>query len=143
MTEETTIRATVRSLDGDEALVEVELGGCGRCHEKGGCGGQQLTQMLCSGPKNYRVANPHGARVGDQVTVAITPGTVRRTANLAYGVPLTATIIGAAIGTQIAGDLGAIIGALLGISCSVFYIRHRANLTGGNLANRPYIISRS
>ena len=78
MTEETTIRATVRSLDGDEALVEVELGGCGRCHEKGGCGGQQLTQMLCSGPKNYRVANPYGARVGDQVTVAITPGTVRK-----------------------------------------------------------------
>ena len=143
MTEETTIRATVRSLDGDEALVEVELGGCGRCHEKGGCGGQQLTQMLCSGPKNYRVANPYGARVGDQVTVAITPGTVRRTANLAYGVPLTATILGAAIGTQIADDLGAILGALLGISCSIFYIRHRANLTGGNLAARPYIISRS
>lgn len=143
MTEETTIRATVRSLDGDEALVEVEQGGCGRCHEKGGCGGQQLTQMFCSGPKNYRVANPHGACVGDQVTVAIAPGTVRQTANLAYGVPLTATIVGAAIGTQIAGDLGAMLGALLGISCSIFYIRHRANLTGGNLANRPYIISRS
>jgi sigma-E factor negative regulatory protein RseC len=143
MTEETTIRATVRSLDGDEALVEVEQGGCGRCHEKGGCGGQQLTQMFCSGPKNYRVANPHGACVGDQVTVAIAPGTVRKTANLAYGVPLTATIVGAAIGTQIAGDLGAMLGALLGISCSILYIRHRANLTGGNLAARPYIISRS
>jgi sigma-E factor negative regulatory protein RseC len=99
--------------------------------------------MFCSGPKNYRVANPHGACVGDQVTVAIAPGTVRQTANLAYGVPLTATIVGAAIGTQIAGDLGAMLGALLGISCSIFYIRHRANLTGGNLAARPYIISRS
>lgn len=143
MTEETTIRATVRSLDGDEALVEVEQGGCGRCHEKGGCGGQQLTQMLCSGPKNYRVANPHGARVGDQVTVAIASGTVRQTANLAYGLPLTATIIGAAIGTPVAGDLGAIMGSLIGIIGSVIYIRHRANATGGNLAARPYIISRS
>ena len=143
MTEETTIRATVRSLDGDEALVEVEPGGCGRCHEPGGCGGQQLTQMFCSGPKCYRVANPHGAHVGDHVTVGIAPGTVRRTANLAYGVPLTATIVGAAIGTPLAGDLGAMLGALLGISCSIFYIRHRANLTGGNLATRPYIISRS
>lgn len=143
MAEETTIRATVRSLDGDEALVEVEQGGCGRCHEKGGCGGQQLTQMFCSGPKSYRVANPHGAHVGDQVTVAIAPGTVRQTANLAYGVPLTATIVGAAIGTQIIGDLGAMLGALIGISCSILYIRHRANLRGGNLAARPYIISRS
>ncbi len=143
MTEETTIRATVRSLDGDEALVEVDSGGCGRCHEPGGCGGQQLTQMFCSGPKNYRVANPHGANVGDQVTVGIAPGTVRRTANLAYGLPLTATIVGAAIGMPLAGDLGAMLGALLGIGGSIFYIRHRANLTGGNLATRPYIISRS
>jgi sigma-E factor negative regulatory protein RseC len=143
MAEETTIRATVRSLDGDEALVEVESGGCGRCHEPGGCGGQQLTQMFCSGPKSYRVANPHGANVGDQVTVGIAPGTVRRTANLAYGLPLTATIVGAAIGTPLAGDLGAMLGALLGIGGSIFYIRHRANLKGGNLATRPYIISRS
>lgn len=143
MAEETTIRATVRILDGDEALVEVEQGGCGRCHEQGGCGGQQLTQMFCSGPKNYRVANPHGAQVGDQVTVAIAPGTVRQTANLAYGVPLTATIAGAAIGTQIAGDVGAMIGALFGIVGAIVYIRHRANATGGNLATRPYIISRT
>ena len=142
-TEETTIRATVRTLDGDEALVEVEQGGCGRCHEKGGCGGQQLTQMFCTGPKNYRVANPHGAKVGDQVTVAIAAGTVRRTANLAYGLPLTVTIAGAAIGTQINDDVGAIIGALLGLIGAIFYVRNRAKASGGNLATRPYIISRS
>jgi sigma-E factor negative regulatory protein RseC len=142
-TEETTVRATVRKLDGDEALVEVEQGGCGRCHEEGGCGGQQLTQMFCSGPKHYRVANPHGAQIGDQVTVAIASGTVRKTANLAYGLPLTVTIAGAAIGTQISGDVGAMIGALVGVVGAVFYIRHRAQAAGGNLATRPYIISRS
>jgi sigma-E factor negative regulatory protein RseC len=141
--EETTVRATVRHLDGDEALVEVEQGGCGRCHEEGGCGGQQLTQMFCSGPKNYRVANPHGAKIGDQVTVAIAAGSVRQTANLAYGLPLTVTIVCAAIGTQINGDMGAISGALLGLVAAVFYIRHRAQAKGGNLAERPYIISRS
>lgn len=141
-TEETTIRATVRTLDGDEALVEVEQGGCGRCHEDGGCGGQQLTQLFCTGPKNYRVANPHGAQVGDQVTVAIAAGTVRRTANLAYGLPLTVTIVGAAIGTQINGDAGAMIGALFGLVAAIFFIRHRAQARGGNLAARPYIISR-
>ncbi|MEN9479576.1 MAG: hypothetical protein RLZZ298_971 [Pseudomonadota bacterium] len=141
--EESTVRATVRTLDGDEALVEVEQGGCGRCHEEGGCGGQQLTQMFCSGPKYYRVANPHGAQVGDQVTVAIAAGTVRKTANLAYGLPLTVTIAGAAIGTQINGDAGAMLGAMLGIVGAVIYIRHRAQARGGNLATRPYIITRS
>lgn len=141
--EETTVRATVRMLDGDEALVDVEQGGCGRCHEEGGCGGQQLTQMFCSGPKHYRVANPSGAQVGDQVTVAIAAGSVRKTANLAYGLPLTATIAGAAIGTQINGDFGAIFGSLIGIVGAIVYIRHRAQAKGGNLATRPYIITRS
>ena len=143
MADETTIRGTVRALEGDEALVEVEQGGCGRCHEEGGCGGQQLTQMFCSGPKSYRVANPHGAQPGDQVTVAIAAGTIRQTANLAYGLPLTVTIAGAAIGTQINGDLGAMIGAAVGIAGSLIYIRRRAQSAGGNLASRPYIVSRS
>lgn len=141
--EVTTVRATVRMLDGDEALVEVEQGGCGRCHEEGGCGGQQLTQMFCSGPKNYRVANPHGAHIGDQVTVAIAAGSVRKTANLAYGLPLTATIAGAAIGTQINGDMGAMIGALIGVVGAIIFIRHQTKAKGGNFATRPYIISRS
>lgn len=142
MREETTIRGTVRALEADEALVEVEQGGCGRCHEEGGCGGQQLTQMFCSGSKNYRVANPHGAKVGEHVTVAIAAGTIRQTANLAYGLPLTATIAGAAIGTQFSGDLGAMMGAAVGVVGSLIYIRRRAQSAGGNLASRPYIVSR-
>ena len=44
--EQTTIRGVVRSLDGENAIVEPDQGGCGRCHEKGGCGGQQLTQIF-------------------------------------------------------------------------------------------------
>lgn len=92
--DDTTIRAVVRALDGAHADVEVEQGGCGRCHEKGGCGGQQLTQMFCSGPKTYRVSNTVGAEVGDSVTIAIAAGSVRKTANLAYILPLTATITG-------------------------------------------------
>ena len=101
-----TVSAIIRALDGKEALVEVEAGGCGRCHEKGGCGGQQLTQMFCASPKTYRVNNNLGLGIGDRVTLAIAAGSVRRTANLAYGVPLTATIIGAALGTLLAGDFG-------------------------------------
>lgn len=103
--EPSTIRAVIRALDGDEAIVEVEQGGCGRCHEEGGCGGQQLTQMFCSSPRTYRVSNAIGAEIGDHVTVAIAAGSVRRTANLAYGVPLLASILGAVVGMQIGGDI--------------------------------------
>lgn len=137
------IQAVVRQVDGQEAVVEVEAGGCGRCHEKGGCGGQQLTQMFCSGPRTYRVENSVGAKVGERVAVAVSAGSVRRTANLAYGLPLAAAIIGAAAGTGLHGDAGGMIGAALGLLTSFLYIRFRARRDPGNLAGHPHIISRS
>ena len=144
MTQEgSTIRAVVCALEGDEAEVEVESGGCGRCHEEGGCGGQQLTQMFCNGPKTYRVDNAVGAMIGERVTVAIAAGSVRRTANLVYGIPLTVAIIGAALGTALGGDLGAILGAVLGLGLSLLYVRFRSQDGSGNFTKRPYIISRS
>jgi sigma-E factor negative regulatory protein RseC len=143
MSEGSTIQAVIRALHGTEADVEVEAGGCGRCHEKGGCGGQQLTQMFCGGPKTYRVDNIVGANVGDRVTVAIAAGSVRRTANLAYGVPLVAAIVGALFGTPLGGDLGAILGAAAGVFLALFYVRSRSQASAGNFSERPYIVSRS
>lgn len=140
--ENSTIRAVVRAVNGDQAVVEVEHGGCGRCHEKGGCGGQHLTQMFSSGPRTYYVDNRAGASIGERVTVAIAADSVRRTANLAYGVPLVATLIGAALGTQVGGDLGAMFGAGIGLLFSVFYVRFRSPDHSGNFPDRPYIISR-
>lgn len=139
----TTIRAVVRQLAGQQALVEVESGGCGRCHEKGGCGGQQLTQMLCGGPKTYLADNEPGAQVGETVTVAIESGAVRQTANLVYGLPLTVTIAGALLGMQWGGDLAAMAGAALGLGLAIFYVRLRMKNPLGNLSARPHIISRS
>lgn len=138
--EVSTIRAVVRAIHGNEAEVEVESGGCGRCHEKGGCGGQNLTQMFCSGPRTYRVDNPASAAVGDRVTVAIAAGAVRRSANLAYGLPLAALIAGAAAGHQLAGDAGAMAGAAMGII--VAWAAARRILAGNSHAFRPHIISR-
>lgn len=144
MTEEaSTIRAIVRGLDGREALVEVEQGGCGRCHEEGGCGGQHLTQMFCSGARSYRVENIVNAEIGDHVTVAIAAGSVRRSANLAYGLPLLAIIAGALLGMPLAGDVGAILGAGGGLLLSFLYIRMRTRGDSGGLTSRPYIVSRN
>jgi sigma-E factor negative regulatory protein RseC len=143
MSENTTVRAVVRAIEGTNALVEAESGGCGRCHEEGGCGGQQLTQMFCSGPKTYLADNAFGAKIGERVTVAIEAGAVRQTANLAYGVPLLATILGAVVGMQMGGDVAAMGGAGLGLLFAMGYIRIRTSQSTGNFSARPHIISRS
>lgn len=141
--ERTTVRAIVRSLDGNLAQVEVEHGGCGRCHETGGCGGQQLTQMFCGSPKTYQVENAIGATVGDRVTIGIVAGSVSRSANLAYILPLAATIAGAATGSSFGGDFGAMIGAGIGLSFAFLVVILRSYGPSGKIAERPQIISHS
>lgn len=134
-----TIQAVVRSLDGNVAHVEVEHGGCGRCHEEGGCGGQQLTQMFCGGPKTYDVENKINAAIGDKVTIAIAAGNVRRTANLAYGLPLLATIAGASAGAALGGDLAAMGGALGALVVAFLYVIVRVRSGNKHMPERPYM----
>ncbi|MER2506654.1 MAG: SoxR reducing system RseC family protein [Azonexus sp.] len=142
-TEPSTVRAIVREINQADALVEVEQGGCGRCHEAGGCGGQQLTRMFCSTAKTYRVANEIGARVGDRVTVAIAADSVRRSANLAYVLPLTATIAGALLGMLLGDDPGAMLGGLAGLVLAFLHARRRAAADTGFSEVHPHIVSRS
>jgi sigma-E factor negative regulatory protein RseC len=142
-TENSTVRGIVRDIREGMALVEVEAGGCGRCHEEGGCGGQQLTQMFCSGPKQFRVPNEVEARIGDRVTIAVPAGSIRKTANLAYILPLTATIVGAAIGMPLGGDPGAMIGALAGLVSAFLYVRRQAARRVDDPAFHPHIVSHS
>lgn len=138
-----TVPAVVRAVDAGDAIVEVAQGGCGRCHEKGGCGGLSLTQMYCTTPKTYRVGNEVGARVGDRVLIAIGAGSIRRTANLAYGLPLLAAVGGALLGSAVSGDFGAITGTLGGLALSFAYVRRRSRSALDITAQPPHIVSRS
>lgn len=141
--EKNTIRARVVALEGAMAEVEVAQGGCGRCHETGGCGGQQLTQIFCSGPRYYRVANPLGAQVGEQVTLGVPDGALGRSANLAYGLPVAALIVGAIIGAALAGDPGAMLGAAGGLVAAFVFVIYRSRRSTVAAAENPVIISRS
>ncbi len=105
----------VTAVDDDYALVSIVDKGCGRCHEEGGCGGNNLAQMFCSSPKIYRVLNPRQATVGDTVVVAIGEKTLFRGALVAYGFPLLGLFVGAVSGLLIAGDTGSILGAGCGL----------------------------
>lgn len=136
------VAATIRACDGEFALVEVAQGGCGRCHEKGGCGGQNISQMLCATPKAYRVRNPLGAEVGERVMVAIGSGSVRRVANLVYVFPLLMAIVLAALGHHWFGEPGAIFGLLGGLAAAYLFVSRRMLVCLGEGDLVPSVVSR-
>jgi sigma-E factor negative regulatory protein RseC len=134
-------QGTISALDGEYAIVRMDEAGCGRCHEDGGCGGNNLGKMLCSTPRTFRVLNPGKAAVGDSVRVAIADGAVRRSAAYAYGLPLLALFGGALGGASLAGDLGSIFGGVGGLLAAWFGLR-RAQLRGtADPRFQPYIRS--
>ncbi|MFA7292200.1 MAG: SoxR reducing system RseC family protein [Rhodocyclaceae bacterium] len=115
---------TVVETDGNYAIVSTDDAGCGRCHEKGGCGGANVGRMFCTTPKRWRVLNPRGAAVGEQVRIAVGDGAVSSSAMLIYVLPLAFLIAGALLGTTLAADSGGIFGAVLGLLLAWFWVRH-------------------
>lgn len=101
-------------------------GGCGRCHETGGCGGVSIAQPLCSKPKTLLVADGIGVQVGDKVMVAIPDALLSQGVTRAYLIPLVLLFIGSALGGillpqvlpiqwLVTPDIGAIAGAGMGL----------------------------
>lgn len=88
----------VRAVHGEWASIEVASGGCGRCHEQGGCGATQLTQVLRGAPARYEVLNSVHAVAGDRVELVLPSQDLRRAVARAYLLPLAALVTGAALG---------------------------------------------
>lgn len=103
---------TIVAIDGEFAIVRMDEGGCGRCHEPGGCGGSaNIGRMFCGTTRDYRALNPGRVPVGASVRISIADGAVRRSATVAYGIPLLALFAGALAGASFAGDPGSMLGA--------------------------------
>lgn len=126
-------------LDGEYAVVRMDETGCGRCQEPGGCGGNNIGKMFCNAPRVFRVLNPERAAVGARVMVVIAEGAVRRSAVLAYGLPLIALFLGAFCGSALSGELGSIVGASVGLllAWTGLRIAHRLQSPGGTF--QPYV----
>ena len=132
-------QGTITAVSGDTAEVLMDETGCGRCHEEGGCGGHNIGKMLCASPRTFRVLNPGHSVVGDRVTVVIAEGAVRRSAMLAYVVPLLALFVGALGGSALAGEAGAIIGAVGGVLGAWLVLRYVQARGKPDRHSQPYI----
>ncbi|MCB1896633.1 MAG: SoxR reducing system RseC family protein [Zoogloeaceae bacterium] len=121
-------RALVRTRSGG--------GGCGRCHESGGCGGARIGSMFRPEQADFWLDNPIQADVGDQVLVCLAEEVSAQAAMLGYLVPVLGIVVGAVIGVIIGGTsggdgaalAGALGGLVLGIAASRLIGRSRADV---------------
>lgn len=133
------VQATIVAVEGETAIVRTDETGCGRCHEKGGCGGQNVARMFCATPRQYRVANPRGALVGERVTVQVDTGTIAVHATRAYAFPLIGMLSAAILGASLGGELWSIMAAILGLLAGWWFgLRMRKPLE--NRQERPHIL---
>lgn len=125
-------RGVVVALEDGYAQVQVDASGCGRCHEAGGCGGNPLNQFFGKPTRLFRTLNPENSVIGECVTLVIADGSIRRSAVRAYVWPLILLLLGAFVGLALDGELGAMLGALVGLLGAVLTLR-RACLATQNL----------
>jgi len=123
--------AIVVSIKNGVTFVEAQsAGGCGKssCATQG-CGTAVLTQLFSQQPKALEVNNPIAAGIGERVIVGLQEQVFLKTAIAVYLLPLSALLIGAAVGLFMAGnsdmrDLYAGLGALFGLISSLFLLKH-------------------
>lgn len=102
------IQAHIVKIKGSKAFVRAQ-NGCGRCFEKGGCGGAKLTQMFCLKPQTFALENTIGAALGDVVEVEVLKKHLQSFATLGYVLPLFAFVLGAFLGDFLNGEKLAIV----------------------------------
>ena len=118
--------AVVTRLEGTDAVVELlrAAGGCGRCHEAGGCGGGSsvIGQMFRPSCRTFRLPNSIGAQPGDQVLVRMGEGQVLRVALAVYLLPVVLLVAGAFAALALSahpGDGEALIGGGTGLASGI------------------------
>lgn len=119
-------QGVVSSIRGEVATVEVVVsdGGCGRCHETGGCASQNLSRSLCDRVKSIEVVNSLNASVGERVQIQLDEKSLRNLVTRLYFLPLLSILLGAGLGQGLTGDssAGAVAGALAGLVLAFVWV---------------------
>ena len=122
---------TVREVDGDSILVEVQRqSACGSCASEGGCGTSVLGTWFARGKSRVRVRSSLSLSAGEAVVVGLEETALLRASLLLYLLPILALLGGAVAGTGLAGagggDWPGIAGGLLGFAAGLAVSRSRS-----------------
>lgn len=138
--------AVVARVAGKHVYLVVGGGGCGHCHETGGCQSGILGRLFRSEPRQFRMLNSIGAAPGDHVLVRVAEGATFRAALLTYFLPVLLLLLGAIAGNAIGeagnGDVATALGALCGFAFGVLSALTLRN-TGIGRIEDPVLVRRS
>lgn len=145
------VEGIVGEVDGGFAVVEVAVreNGCGRCHEVGGCGGQNLSRAMCDQKRTITVANTLGVAVGERVQIGMDDGAIGAMATRVYVVPLLGIMLGGGLGQALVSDgsVGGVVGALVGFVAALAYsaIRRPAGVPSPKMSRlgAPDVVERN
>lgn len=121
-------RARVVRIDGRDAVVELveRGGGCGRCHEAGGCGGG-LAGLVGGKQRRFRLRNDVGAVAGDSVRLMVDDDAGLRAVMVVYLLPVALLVGFAALANHLAGsaagDMTSLVGAGIGLGVAALLAR--------------------
>ncbi len=102
-------RGVVQAIDGNDALVAVDTGGCSACGHGSRCGVGQLAAGRAA--TVLRVPAQVGLRAGDAVTVSVPVRALTLSALLGYVLPAVCLLVGAGLGHAVGSDVTAVLGA--------------------------------
>jgi len=127
-------RGHVVAEKGNQVWVQtIRLGACQSCSARQGCGQRALASVTSGRANQILVDNHLNARVGDEVTISITESALLHASLWVYAVPLSALLVGAVLGHQLApgSDGLAILLAGLGLGFG-FLLVHRHQRSAGS-----------
>jgi sigma-E factor negative regulatory protein RseC len=140
--------AIVVGVEHDAALLEIiRKTPCGLCGKSRGCG-ISLWAKLFNHKSVFKATNRIGAKIGDNVIVGIEEHALLRSSLAIYGIPLLSLLVGAALGmvflppdpSAVQKDIYTIIGALIGLSLSLLWLKGHAAGQTFNPNHQPVIL---
>jgi sigma-E factor negative regulatory protein RseC len=110
---------------------------CGICGQKRGCGNATWGRLLGHQESGFDVENPIGAKVGDNVIVAIEERALLSSIIYMYVLPLIGMVIGAVIvNSLVVHELYVFIGAILGLVLSFQAVKRYLIVARGGASSK-------
>lgn len=145
------MQARIVATEPGAALVEPMVGAsCSSCASSsgetsgGGCGADKIGQLFTLRTKQYRVIDPIGTRIGDEVIIGIADGAVLRGSAAVYVLPLLLVFIGATLAAYFSPsqnqDLASIAGAAAGFVIGAFWLFRFSRKAGNDPQYQPVVL---